>query len=195
MKTLPLLASGVLVGASVLMLAPEAKANIKDPHDHPDYRVELEPHGVIGFWHRDYGYNYYRYDRYGRRTRYSDFGDPEFGAGFRATIELGDPMFIPKLNNTIGISFGIDMTNCRYCGTYDISIWLPVALQWNFFFNRHWSAFAEPGIALRTVGAFAHNYPDFILELGGRYHFNDNVALTMRIGYPFFTIGASFFVG
>jgi hypothetical protein len=31
--------------------------------------------------------------------------------------------------------------------------------------------------------------------VGGRYHFNDNVALTLRLGVPFVTFGVSFFVG
>jgi hypothetical protein len=30
--------------------------------------------------------------------------------------------------------------------------------------------------------------------VGGRYHFNDRISLTMRIGYPSFAIGISFFL-
>jgi hypothetical protein len=29
---------------------------------------------------------------------------------------------------------------------------------------------------------------------GGRYHFTDKIALTMRAGYPAFSIGVSFFL-
>lgn len=188
MKALPLFVSVALTGTSLLALAPEARASIKNPHDHPDYKVELEPHLNTVFLHRDYGLNGYR----GRR--YNDFGDPEFGVGFRASIELGDPAFIPKINNTVGISFGVDLTNCEYCRK-DFTIWMPVTLQWNFFFNDRWSAFADLGIMLRTDGFYHDAYPDFISMIGGRYHFNDDISLTLRIGYPFVSFGVSFFTG
>lgn len=32
----------------------------------------------------------------------------------------------------------------------------------------------------------------FVLYAGGRYHFTDDIALTMRIGYPTFSLGVSF---
>lgn len=192
MKATTLLVSLPLAAASLLTFAPEAQASIKNPNDHPDYTAELEPHATAIFWrYRYYGYRrgrgYYRGNRY--------FGYPEFGAGFRATIELGDPAFIPKLNNTVGISFGIDFTNCRFCTRDEFRIWTPVTMQWNFWFNEHWSAFADLGFILATEGFYRDVYPDFAGMLGGRYNFNDNVALTMRIGVPFVTFGVSFFVG
>jgi hypothetical protein len=32
------------------------------------------------------------------------------------------------------------------------------------------------------------------LWVGGRFHFNDKISLTMRIGYPDFSFGVSFFL-
>jgi hypothetical protein len=190
MKALTVFTSSALAAAALVALAPEAAASIKNPNDHPDYRVELEPHGTAIFWRYRYAGYYHR----GRGARY--FGDPEFGAGFRASIELADPAFIPKLNNTVAISFGVDLTNCRFCDVrYDFWIWTPVTLQWNFFFNEHWSAFGDIGFILRAGGFYRDVYPDLAFMLGGRYHFNDTVALTMRIGVPFITFGVSFFVG
>ncbi|AUX26622.1 hypothetical protein SOCEGT47_071920 [Sorangium cellulosum] len=186
MKALPSLVSVALAGATLLALAPEAQANIKNPNDHPDYFAELEPHGNFVFWRRDYGLRNYR--------RYRDFGDPEFGVGFRATIELADPAFIPRLNNTVGISFGLDLTNCRYCYD-DFTLWSPVTMQWNFFFTDQWSAFADLGVAIRSDGFYRDAWFDVIGMVGGRYHFNDDISLTMRIGYPFVSFGVSFFVG
>lgn len=188
MKALTLLVSTAIASASLLALVPEAAASIKNPNDHPDYRAELEPHATF------IGYRAYRYGGAPRGSRYKYFGDPEIGAGFRATIELGDPAFIPKINNTVGISFGVDFTNCQYCRR-DFWIWMPVTLQWNFFFNEHWSAFADIGAMLRGDGFFNDVYPDPAFMLGGRYHFNDDIALTLRIGIPFVTFGVSFFVG
>ena len=157
---------------------------IKNPNDHPDYRVELEPHGNVILWHRYY---------HSRYRAYRGIGDPEFGAGFRASIELADPAFIPKLNNTVAISFGADITNCQRCYD-DFTLWVPVAMQWNFFLTKKWSVFGDLGIIPRSDG-FDYLYFDFMAHAGGRYHFNDNVALTMRVGYPFISVGASFFVG
>jgi hypothetical protein len=186
MRALPLLVSVAATGAGLLSFAAEAKASIKNPNDHPSYKAELEPHLNAILWRRDYGY--------GRSYRYSGVGDPEFGAGFRATIELGDPAFIPKLNNTVGISFGIDLTNCVFC-RYDYSIWTPVTLQWNFFLHKKWSVFADIGGVIRSDGFYDDIYVDPFFMAGGRFHFTDKVSLTMRVGYPFVSVGVSFFVG
>jgi len=188
--TVRFLAAGLFGAGALTMLAPEAQAEIviKRPNDHPVYRAELEPHAnLIAYRYRDYG---------GRRGgRYRAFGDPEFGGGFRASIELADPAFVPSINNTIAISFGLDFTNCHYCRYDNFSIWSPVALQWNFFLSDRWSVFAEFGGILRSDGFYRDIYLDPAIWIGGRFHFNDKVALTMRAGIPWFSIGVSFFVG
>ena len=33
-----------------------------------------------------------------------------------------------------------------------------------------------------------------MFEVGGRWHFKDKITLTMRVGYPFVTLGVSFFI-
>lgn len=171
------------------MFAPDALARttIKNPNDHPDYTAELEPHATFIFWHG-------RYHSYARN--YRGFGDPEFGAGFRASIELADPAFVPKINNNIAITFGLDITNlnCRGCRN-DYYIWSPIGLQWNFFITDKFSAFADLGFMLRSVDFFADVYPDFYGMVGGRWHFTDKVAFTFRLGVPFVNVGVSFFVG
>jgi hypothetical protein len=68
-------------------------------------------------------------------------------------------------------------------------------VQWNFFFTDKFSAFAEGGLMLRSGGFYDYVDADFFIGIGGRYHFNDNVALTFRIGSPFVSLGVSFFVG
>jgi hypothetical protein len=190
MNTRTFLLAGLTAASVAVLIAPEARADsvIKQPSRHPVYRAELEPHVNILPWHRNYG-------RYGG---YKGFGDVEFGGGFRASIELADPAFIPKINNTIAITFGVDFTNnnCGYGRCYhDFSFWSPVALQWNFFLTDKWSVFGEAGFMLRSYGFFNETHGDFTLAAGGRFHFNDKVALTMRIGYPFVSVGVSFFVG
>lgn len=186
MKALTILASTAVAAATLLAFAPEASASIKDPHDHPDYKVELEPH-ITSIFVR------YRYaGRKGGRA-FRTFGDPEWGAGFRASIELGDPLFVPSINNTIGITFGIDTTDCRYCYR-DFWIWSPVALQWNFFFHKRFSAFADIGGVIRSDGFLNDVFIDPAFMVGGRVHFNDKVSFTFRGGIPFFNLGVSFFI-
>lgn len=156
--------------AGALASSREARAEsiIKSPGDHPPYRVELEPHGLIG-----YGGPFLR----GRGT---------LGAGFRATFIIVENGFVKQINNSVGIGVGGDVFFHR-----DATLYVPVVMQWNFFFTEHWSAFAEPGVGVAVNG---RDYIHPNLSLGGRYFFNDKVSLTMRIGYPAFAIGASFFL-
>ena len=190
MNTRTFLLAGLTAASVAVLFAPEARADsvIKQPNRHPVYRAELEPHLNILPWHRNYGVGHY-----------NGFGDVEFGGGFRASIEVADPAFIRKINNTVAITFGVDFTNisdCRGCyHGHDFSFWSPVALQWNFFLTDKWSVFGEAGFMLRSYGFLDDVYADFTLAAGARYHFNDNVALTMRVGYPFVSVGVSFFVG
>ncbi|MBX3227134.1 MAG: hypothetical protein KIT84_35640 [Labilithrix sp.] len=165
-----------LAGACLLALlaaASPARADqsiIKTPGDHPDYRFEAEPHGLLGFGGPFRG------------------GQTELGAGFRGTIVLVDNGFVKTINNSVGITFGADLFFARN------TIFLPVAMQWNFWLTNHWSVFGEPGLGFAANRHRDAHLVNPILMLGGRYHFNDKVSLTMRIGYPSFSIGASFFL-
>src|SRR5689334_20903812 len=98
MRVRTIVVSSLVAAGALFGFSNEAAAQlvIKNPNDHPDYRVELEPHLHMTPWH--WGYHGRHYP-----GRYSAFGYPEFGGGFYAAIELGDPAFIPKLNNTVGI--------------------------------------------------------------------------------------------
>lgn len=183
-----LLSTAAATGA--LLFAEDANAQIiiRNPSDHPAYRVELEPHGTLAPWGNTFGYGRFT------RGRYYFNG----GVGFRATIEIVDPV-IPRLNNTIGITFGLDITNCGYCYPDEYSIWFPVGAQWNFFLHRKWSVFAELGFIPHSNGGFDGRYADAVFvepmfELGGRFHFRDKITLTMRIGIPFITVGVSFMI-
>jgi hypothetical protein len=143
---------------------------IKNAGDHPDYRFEAEPHGLVGFGGPFKG------------------GKGDFGVGFRGTVIIVDNGFVKTINNSVGITFGADVFFGR--GT----VMLPIAMQWNFWLSTHGSVFAEPGIVLAANRAPGRDllHPGF--WVGGRYHFNDKISLTMRLGYPAFSIGASFFL-
>lgn len=170
-STRTLLGSAVL--ASTLLAAPQearAESIIKSPGDHPSYKFEAEPHGLLGF-----GGPFER-------------GRGDFGAGFRGTIILVDNGFVKTINNSVGIGFGGDVFFGR--GT----VFVPVVMQWNFWLTTHWSVFGEPGVGFALNQFKGRDLAHPVIDLGGRYHFNEKISLTMRIGYPAASVGVSFFL-
>jgi hypothetical protein len=191
------LLSGVVLVALLAARGANAQSIIKSPGDHPDYSVELEPHGLFGWGHL-----------------YRGGG---FGLGGRASIPIVKNGFIPSINNSVAISFGLDWV--RYSGCYFQDVRgpnrveygcgasyfiFPAAMQWNFWLTPKWSAFGEPGLYVYH-GIFDDFCPlgtvcttptrtsvDFAFYVGGRFHFSEKAALTMRIGYPTFSVGVSF---
>jgi hypothetical protein len=193
-----------LVIAFVLCaISHEAAADtsvIKRPGAHPDYVFEAEPHLSFGF-----------FDPPGHGA------DEGFGPGFRGTIELVDNGFIKTINNTVGIGFGLDWMfygdHCHgprrgFDRCHDTNALIfPVVMQWNFWLSRNWSVFGEPGFAFAFVNHDHDDFDDdfdgddddfrfqpFVFYAGGRFHFTDAISLTMRVGWPTFSVGVSFFL-
>jgi hypothetical protein len=111
------------------------------------------------------------------------------GVGFRGAVEIVDNGFVSSINNTVALSFGADWA--------DKGVWLPVALQWNFWLSRNWSVFGEPGLAFRVGEGFDGKGPNhrlgwLALWVGGRFHFTDAITLTIRLGRPTTSVGVSF---
>jgi hypothetical protein len=172
-----------------------AQSTIRVPGQRPAYSFELEPHLL--------------FTPFEAPDRPSSEG---YGLGVRGTIELAAEGFIPKLNDSVGIGFGLDWLHYdgqdgrAYCVVYAVTppgvcvqtsahsssyVFIPVVMQWNFWLHRQWSVFGEPGLALahRSGGDF-DLVPVF--NAGGRFLFNDSLSLTMRLGYPSFSLGVSF---
>ena len=183
---------GVLLALVNAPRDAHAQMIIKDPHP-PQYSVELE--GKLNI---------------DPETLYG-YGGTGIGPGVRASIPLVSPGFIPNLNNSIAISFGLDILRhsgyayygrCDAAGCYRYdgggfwSVYFPVAMQWNFFLTKQFSVFAEPGLALRH--AFINDSycdarfyacgsrDDLYLTLfaGGRFMITDRIAITARVGHP-----------
>lgn len=202
MTTRGKLACAAALTALALLPATPARADsiIKNPGDHPDYHVELEPHLLFG-WARLYG-------------------QTAFGLGARASIPLVQNGFVPSINNSVALTFGIDWLRYGDCYFYDRRfgrnvgygcgasyLFFPLAMQWNFWLTEKWSVFGEPGLYFYhgffdttycDPGFALCGYPtatsvDFAFYAGARFHFNDKISLTMRIGYPTFSFGVSFF--
>jgi hypothetical protein len=180
-------ATAVMIGAPSVARADDT---IKHPGDHPSYSVEAEPHILLG-WDNVYAAGGY-------------------GIGGRFSIPIVHNGFVDSINNSVAISFGMDITHyegCTYAGlgcsaTY---FFFPVAMQWNFFVGQRWSVFGEPGLTIYHgfVDDCAPNNPNCVRPhvngavpafwIGGRYHLSETVSLTLRIGWPAFTFGVSFF--
>jgi hypothetical protein len=177
---------------SVTMRAHADTSIIKSPGDHSRYVFEPEPHLLLGW-----------VDAPGPAT------GAGIGAGFRGTVILVNNGFVRSINNSVGIGFGVDWVHYSHrndwcnggpngsCGSNSASVnnlWFPVVMQWNFFLSRQWSVFGEPGLAVRYTGFQGGS--DTQLEpaffAGGRWHFSDSMALTMRLGYPTISVGLSF---
>jgi hypothetical protein len=135
---------------------------IKSPGDHPAYIFEAEPHLLIGY------------------SGPFD-SDGNFGVGFRGTVHIANG-FVSSINDSVGVGFGLDFSTNGH-------VLVPVVMQWNFWLSTHWSVFGEPGLALGS-GDRTVLWPAFYV--GGRFHFTDRIALTMRLGYPDFSLGVSF---
>ena len=196
-----LVATLAFVLAVIVPVQARADDTIKHPGDHPNYAVELEPHLVLG------GYD-------------NLFPGTGFGVGGRFSIPIVQNGFVPSINNSVAITFGLDFlhygSNCGYGPrdlTYSCSanyLYFPIAMQWNFFVAQKWSVFGEPGLFIYhgffdsycppnpNGGCYDLGYtatsvrPAFYV--GGRYHFNEKVSLTMRIGYPTISVGVSWFL-
>lgn len=190
---------GAAAFAAVFATSGAARADtlvIKQPGNHARYSFEAEPHLILGF-----------IDPPGvaRGTG--------FGLGFRGTVPLVHNGFISSINNSVGIGFGADLVHYDrghdHCVDFDgnrcvrwrddddgvNTVFLPVVMQWNFFLSRNWSVFGEPGVAIvyhSWDGDSDLDFDPFVFYAGGRYHFSDTVTLTMRIGYPTFSVGVSF---
>lgn len=183
----------VVTALAVMVFLPRtahADDTIKHPGDHPMYSVEAEPHVLLG-WDNVYAAGGY-------------------GLGARFSIPVVKNGFVQSINNSVAVSFGLDITHydgCTFAGlgcsaTY---FYFPVAMQWNFFVAQRWSVFGEPGLAIYhgfvddcPAGANNCNRPHVngvipALWVGGRYHISESVSLTLRIGWPAFTFGVSFF--
>lgn len=181
-------------------LQAHAQSTIKRPGQRPGYSFELEPHGLLGAFEPP-----------------GDGRGTGFGLGVRGTVEAVKEGFLPKLNDSVGVGFGLDFVHyggngqtrgdcARFAaGPSGVPVcvettnaygrrsyfYLPVVMQWNFWLHRKWSAFGEPGVSVYFSDG-APRFTPFVVFVGGRYHFTDSVALTLRLGYPTISLGASF---
>lgn len=124
-----------------------------------------------------------------------------FGAGGRIEFAVVPDGFISgNVRDELALSFGADVFFAPLYygdGYYGSRAYLiPIgAVQWNFYLGDHWSVFPELGIALhidfdrggwydKHGRGYRWLYAEPNIGIGARYHFNDNVALLMRLSAP-----------
>ncbi len=198
-------AASALVALVVLLIGGAAQAQIKQPGAHPDYSVEIEPHGVLQ-WANE------------------PLADEGFGLGVRATIPFLDNGPISKINNNMGIGFGFDWVRfedpCWRWGPWPgprgpdpffndctaTVLHFPVVLQWNFFLTPMISVFGEPGLEIEhttisfdwycnNVGGQFCEYDnsdtdvEFVFWGGARFMFSDTFGAVVRVGTPYLSAG------
>jgi len=182
---------------------------IRRPGDHPNYGVEIEPHLLAAFLLTHAGAG----DGYGLGGRFSI---PLMKNGFISSINNNVAIgFGLDWAHFSGCYYAYYAGPYGYdCPSFNTFV-IPVVMQWNFFLSTHWSVFGEPGLAIEYAtygdcpGYFVdpngvrRNYPcgaapshttvdPFVLFIGGRFHFSESASLTMRVGWPYFSIGVSF---
>jgi hypothetical protein len=168
-------ALGLLLFSVGVTRPAAAQSIIRHPGDHPKYVFEAEPHLAV-----------------------DPFRATGFGPGFRGTVVLVDNGFVSSINNSVGIGFGLDWV---FYGHGATDVMLPLVLQWNFWLHPDWSVFGEPGVTLHLRGGNGDRaaFDVFSFYGGGRYHFNESVSLTLRVGAPIIrdtavSVGVSFFL-
>lgn len=180
----------------------QAKEAIGQSGRRPHYALEAEPHLVLG-----------ALDPPGVGRSLG------LGGGVRATIEIVEHGFIAKLNDSVGIGFGADYllyepgeqargscerfeaapNSTQVCvevsggGDRVSYVVLPVVLQWNFWLTRRWSVFGEPGVFF-YVAEEQLQFSPLALQGGGRYQFSDSLSVSLRLGYPTWSVGISLFL-
>jgi hypothetical protein len=196
--------AALLVGLTALVPSAHARDQliIHDYRTPLGYDLELEPHLVVGTEPPGPG------------------AGSGVGLGVRASMVVVPDGFIRNLNDSVAVGVGIDVGHytgswalngyrdqCLHfepgpagtsvCtdvtsngGTYDY-VYVPVVMQWSFWFTRRWSAFGEPGLNIYYVGNHGM-YFDPAIYAGGRFQISDRVTLTGRIGYPTVSFGVSF---
>jgi hypothetical protein len=189
--------------ALAILVAPStasAQSIIEQPGRHRDYGIEVEPHLALGLG-----------DGHG--------ASDGIGGGLRLGIPLVKNGFVSTINNGVALGIGVDWLHYSVsCGFADCwhanRLWVPIVLQWNFYLSPSWSVFAEGGLTFShgTYGGGvcygygprgdrfrvdcdyggSRNDLDPVVAIGARWQFAQSANLVARLGWPYVTIGASF---
>lgn len=191
---------------AVLPRSASAQSIIKNNAASPDFSVELEPHAIL--------------TPFAPPGASADGG---LGAGILVGINIAPRGFIPSIADSVSIGIGVDWVHyfggsavsgecAEWVGSGDEAIcvrvrgggsggnyfYLPGVMQWNFYLTRAWSVFGEPGFAMYMGNSSFDSSFRFsitpVFNAGGRWHFSKNAHLVLRAGYPYTSVGLSFYL-
>lgn len=170
------LAAGVAAAALLATVGTAHAQNFASRAGAHRSRFDVEPHFVLG----------YGFDR-----------GPGYGGGGGFGVRFGVPLMangpISTINNSLVLSFGVDVTywSGRYARNTFWStseVLFPLMLQWNFYLTPYFSLFPEVGAAFGLGGCDGCAFyaaPGF--AVGGRVHFDGRAgypAFVFRLGFP-----------
>jgi len=165
----------------------------------PRSRVELEPHLVLG-----------------AVSPPGPGAGSGAGVGVRASFLLSPDGFLAGVDDSVALGIGLDVvhyygtggrfgdclrttpgpagtTICTEVSTDPTNYaFVPVVMQWSFWLSPGFSLFGEPGLNIFAASGGTGVAP--ALYVGGRFRVSDAVTLTLRLGWPTFAIGGSFFL-
>ncbi len=208
---LGIVAAGACAAALALFAwEPTSSAQIKSPGAHPDYSVEVDPHLVLGLADHPWGSST---NGWGAGARISI---PIVEQGPIRTINnsmaIGFGADWVHFSDTCwGYWYHGAPVNYPYA-TQDCTantLWFPVVLQWNFWLTKVVSVFGEPGLSIvhrswdwwwaspacqygwcKTTQSTTDLEP-FVFFAGARFLFSQSAGLTIRLGWPYASVGAS----
>src|SRR5437870_970550 len=90
------IAAFVVAAVALSTSSARADGTIRSPGDHPEYHVEIEPHFLFGFWENLYP-------------------GTSYGVGGRFSIPVVHNGFVPSINNSVAVSFGLDFLHYDGC--------------------------------------------------------------------------------
>lgn len=126
-----------------------------------------------------------------------------FGIGGRYLIPIIHDGFIPAVNDSFSIEFGLDLSGAVGSRFYP-TLGIPVEVMWAFHFTRKFAAYVKAGAVLEinfvpyvcstfTCGPiYAPVTASPIGNIGLLYKFSDKISFRAEAGYPWVKVGLGF---
>ncbi len=111
------------------------------------------------------------------------------GLGLRFYIPIVKEGFLPMLNDSFGIEFGVD-TGFVFGNYLGLAIGIPVEARWNFHIFPRLEAYAKLGFGIGVLAiGNVYVYPYPVANVGVLFKLNKVLYLRAEVGYPAVKIG------
>jgi hypothetical protein len=132
---------------------------------------------------------------------YYYYGFP-FGLGGRFLIPIIHDGFIPSVNDSFSIEFGLDFSGATGLGRFYPTLGIPVEVMWAFHLTQKFAVYAKVGAVLEI------NFVPYVCvgttlcrgavsaspigNLGLMYKFSEKISFRAEVGYPWVKVGLGF---